>query len=320
MRAAKDAQVDVVLLTDHDSLGAKRDGHEGWHGTVLLLVGEEVSPRGGDHYLAFGLDEHVRHTGRSPAEICQAVRDGGGFGFAAHPWSKGSKRFRRPGMPFRDVEAADGVEVWSFATDTAERLPSVRAALSFLAAPSRTLEHAPEENLRAWDRLAASRRAPAIGGLDAHQFGKRIGPFVPVKLMSYRRSFAQLRTHVLCERPPSGELEADREQVYAALREGRSYIAVDALSPARGFRFWGEGPDGELQMGGEAAANRYSLHAVLPAPAALRLLRDGEPIAEREAPALVCEVDEPGAYRVEARLERHGRSRTWVLSNPVYLR
>src|SRR5918999_3674514 len=111
VQAAKDAQVDVVLLTDHDSLGAKRDGHEGWHGTVLLLVGEEISPRGGDHYLAFGLEEHVRHTGKSPAEICREVREKGGFGFAAHPWSKGSERFRRPGMPFRDIEAADGVEV-----------------------------------------------------------------------------------------------------------------------------------------------------------------------------------------------------------------
>jgi hypothetical protein len=320
VRAARRAQVDVVLLTDHDTLGAKHDGHEGWHGSVLLLVGEEISPVGRDHYLAFGLDQHVRHFGRSVAEVCQAVRDAGGFGFAAHPWSRGSERFRRPSMAFHDTEAADGVELWSFATDTAEQLPSVRSALSFMAAPGRTLDHPPAANLHAWERLCARRRTPMIGGLDAHQFGKRVGPFVPVRLMSYRRSFAQLRTHVLCERPPAGELEADREQVYSALREGRSYIAVDALSPARGFRFWAEGPSGELPMGAEAPADRFSLHAVLPAPAAMRLLRDGDEIAARPAPALVCDVDEPGVYRVEARLERHGRPRTWVLSNPIYLR
>jgi hypothetical protein len=320
VRAARRSQVDVVLLTDHDTLGAKQAGEEGWHGSVLLLVGEEVSPLGRDHYLAFGIDEHVRHSGRSVAEICQAVRDTGGFGFAAHPWSRGSERFRRPGMPFGDIEAADGVELWSFATDTAERLASIPAALSFMAAPGRTLDHPPERNLRAWEGLCARRRTPAIGGLDAHQFGKRVGPFVPIRLMSYRRSFAQLRTHVLCEEPPAGELEHDREQVYSALREGRSYIAVDSLSPARGFRFWAEGPGGELAMGAEAPAGRYSLHAVLPAPASLRLLRDGEQIAGREAPALVCDVDEPGVYRVEAQLERHGRPRSWVLSNPIYLR
>jgi hypothetical protein len=50
------------------------------------------------------------------------------------------------------------------------------------------------------------------------------------------------------------------------------------------------------------------------------MLRDGEPVAEREAPALVLEAREPGVYRVEARLERHGRERTWVISNPIYFR
>jgi PHP domain len=320
VKAARRAEVDVVLLTDHDTLRAKRDGQEGWHGPVLLLVGEEVSPRGRDHYLVFGTGEHTRHSGRSVAEVCQAVREAGGFGFAAHPWSRGSERFRRPGMAFNDLEAADGLELWSFATDTAERLESVPAALSFMAAPGRTLDHPPERNLREWELICARRRMPMIGGLDAHQFGKRVGPFVPIRLMSYRRSFAQLRTHVLCDEPPSGELEHDREQVYSALRDGRSYIAVDALSPARGFRFWAEGPDVEVPMGAEAPAGRFSLHAVLPAPAEVRLLRDGDQIAAREAPAIVCEVDEPGVYRVEARLERHGRPRTWIVSNPVYLR
>ena len=32
MEAAEEAEIDVVLLTDHDTLGAKDDGYEGWHG------------------------------------------------------------------------------------------------------------------------------------------------------------------------------------------------------------------------------------------------------------------------------------------------
>jgi hypothetical protein len=28
----------------------------------------------------------------------------------------------------------------------------------------------------------------------------------------------------------------------------------------------------------------------------------------------------PGVYRVEAYRDTHGRARTWVLSNPIYLR
>ena len=29
---------------------------------------------------------------------------------------------------------------------------------------------------------------------------------------------------------------------------------------------------------------------------------------------------EPGVYRVEAYRDAHGRERTWILSNPIYLR
>jgi hypothetical protein len=320
MKAARRAEVDVVLLTDHDNLKAKQNGEEGWHDGALLLVGEEVSPRGGNHYLAFGLNRHVRRRGRSIAEICQVVRERGGFGFAAHPWSKGSERFKRDGMPFDDPDLADGVELWSFATDSAESLESIPAVLKFLAAPGRRLTHPPERNLREWERMCAQRRVPAIGGLDAHQFGKRIGPVVPIRLMRYERSFRFIRTHVLCSEPLSGELEPDRTAVFDALREGRSYIAVDHFAPARGFDFWGEGPDGELPMGAEAPAGRYRLRAVLPEPARLRLLQDGREVAVAEASELAHDADGPGVFRVEARLERDGRERTWILSNPLYLR
>ena len=317
--SARHSGADVVLLTDHDTLEAKRRGEEGWYGPVLLLVGEEISPRGGNHYLAFGLDEHVRHRDRSPAEICQAVRDGGGFGFAAHPWSKGSQRFKRArGMPFSDLAcpALHGVELWSFATDTGESLRSLPEMIGFLARPGRVLTHPPERNVRGWDELCRERPTVALGGLDAHQFGKRLGPFVPLRLMAYRRSFRFIRTHVLTDEPLKGELEHDRAQVYDALRAGRCYIAVDAVAPAKGFRFWAEGPAGRAEMGAEAPAGDWMLRVTLPAAARVRLLRDGRQIGH----GLERRVDEPGVYRVEAYREAHGAERTWVISNPIYLR
>src|SRR3954453_7309515 len=70
--------LDVILLTDHDTLAPRDD----WYGAVLLLVGEEVSPRDQNHYLAFGIDRLIDHTGMSPADITRAVREAGGFGFA----------------------------------------------------------------------------------------------------------------------------------------------------------------------------------------------------------------------------------------------
>ncbi len=156
----------------------------------------------------------------------------------------------------------------------------------------------------------------AIGGLDAHQYGKRIGPFVPVRLMAYHRSFALVRTHVLCEEPPSGELERDRELVFEPLRSGRCYIAVNSVAPAYGFRFEAD----DVPMGGEVPAGRRTLQVRAPLSARLRLLRFCEEIATAEGTTLDAEVEEPGAYRAEAYRVAHGRERTWIMSNPIYLR
>jgi hypothetical protein len=321
--AARRNHLDVVLLTDHDTLAARDAGEEGWHDSVLVLVGDELSPIDQNHYLAFGIDRHVRHRGLSPAEICEAVETAGGFGFAAHPFSRGSERFKRPGMPWRDLECDGlrGVELWSFVTDTAERLESLLDAARFVATPERFIDHPPERNLREWDRLCARRRVVAIGGLDAHQIGRRVGGRVPLRLMSYTRSFRFLRTHVLCEELPSGELEHDRAQVYDALREGRCYLALDSVAPARGFSFWADGPGGEvLPMGAEAAGGEWTLRASLPRPAEVRLVRDGSEVARVHGASLDHRAAGPGVFRVEARLQAHGRERTWVLSNPIYLR
>jgi hypothetical protein len=318
-RAARRARADVVLLTDHDTLEAKERGEEGWYGDVLVLVGEEVSPKRRNHYLAFGIDEVIDHRGLDGAGICRAVRDAGGFGFAAHPFSQGSPRFERaPGMPFEalDCDALHGIELWSFVNDTAERAASIAEIARFVTMPSRALSHPPERNMHSWDELCRTRRVVAIGGLDAHQFGRRVGRFVPVRVMSYRRSFRHIRTHVLCEESPTRSLEHDREQIYRALREGRCYIAVDAVAPARGFTFEAD----DLPMGAKAPAGRRTLRARTPLPARLRLLRDGREIAAAEGQTLEREVEEPGVYRVEAYRHARGRERTWILSNPVYLR
>lgn len=308
--AAARAGADAVLLTDHDTLDAKHRGEEGWHGPVLVCVGVEVSPKRQNHYLAFGLDEVIDHAGLSPAQIVAAVREAGGIGFAAHPFSRGSDLFKRTvgGIPWRDLDAEglDGVEVWSLVTDVAEGFSRRRDALRFVATPKRVVERPPARNLAEWDRLGARRRMVGIGGIDAHQFGLRVAGRVPLRLMGYRRTFSLLRTHVLVEGDPSVE------GVYAALREGRCYLALDYLGSPKGFDFEG--------MGEEVEAGQRTLRARVPRPAALTLRHDGSPIARAHGNEISAGVEEPGVYRFEATLPHHGRDRAWIVSNPVYLR
>jgi hypothetical protein len=311
-RAAQRAGIDVVLLTDHDTLAAKRHGEERWYDDALVLVGEEVTPRDRDHYLAFGVDTEIspRLSGR---EICDAVRAAGGFGFGAHPFSRGSERFRRPGIKFGEPGYLDGIELWSFLNDTGERVRGFRDLARMIWAPQRAIGGPPPDNLREWDRLCQEHRVVAMGGLDAHQFGIRIAGHVPLRMMSYKRSFEQLHTHVLCERAPTRELEHDRALVYDALREGRCYIANDKIAGARGFAFWAD----DIHMGGEAAYRRgVTLHAHTPQAADLQLLRDGEIVARTHSNELHHPIEGHGVHRVEVRLE----NRPWIYSNPVYIR
>lgn len=324
-RAAERAGADVVIVTDHDSLQAVEQGEVGPHGRTLVLAGHEVSPRRGNHMLAFGTRGLIGWKGRTPAQIADAVRADGGLGIAAHPFSKGSRRFRWLGslgrsMNWEDPDCVDGLEVWSYLADHGQAVASLREAIALLRRPEEEVSGPPQRNLDEWDRVCARRRVVGIGGLDAHQFGLRLGRLV-LPAMRYERSFHQLRTHVLLREPTDGELDHDRDLVFHALREGNCFIAANFVAPAHGFRFFGLG-DGDVRvdMGSEAPAGAWDLHAELPREADVRLLRDGREVARVTGDRLFHTAEGPGVYRVEARREHLGAERVWILSNPVYLR
>lgn len=323
IEAAADAEADAVLLTDHDTLQARLDGHEGWHHGVLLLVGLEISPKEG-HFLAFGLDRTIDHDGRSEREICAEVASAGGLGFPAHPFSEGARLAPAIGRshPWGELEdcPATGIELWSLVTETAEACRTPRQLVSFISRPEEAVDHPPQRNMAEWDRLCMRRRMVAIGGLDAHQSGIRIRGGTVLSPMRNARFFRMLRTHLLCERAPSGDLESDRWLLLTALREGRCYLGRDSLAATRGFRYYADGAGGFVPMGSEAGAGRWTLHVRLPFKGRIRLIRNGEQIHSAAASSLDLDVDEPGVYRVEGQLEALGRLRTWIVSNPIYLR
>ncbi|MDW5593107.1 CehA/McbA family metallohydrolase [Conexibacter stalactiti] len=326
LAAAREAGADAVLLTDHDTLAARRDGWEGWHDGVLLVVGIEISPRGG-HYLAFGVPGEIPHAGRGATEIAAAVRAAGGFGVAAHPFSEGGRMLvpaltRRIVLPhgwpaLADPRGTDGIELWSLTTDAAEGWRTPAAAVRWLRDPaSATDDGPPARHLSAWDALSARRRVPALGGLDGHAPGVRIDGRVRSPL-SHRATFDLLRTHLVCDRPLSGEAAADCATVLAALRAGSAWLSRPCVADATGARLWAEGADGAtVPMGAEARAGPARLRLRLPRAAEVRVLRDGAIVAARAGAAVDLDVAEPGAYRVEARID----GRLWLLSNPVHLR
>ena len=264
-RAARRAGADVVLLTDHDTLEAKRRGEEGWYGDVLA-----AGRRGGLAAPAQPLPR-VRHsTSRSTTRASTAPGSAGRFGTPAASGSPPTPS-RRARARFERAGRRDAVRRRS----TARRSTASSSGASSTTRPSASQSIAGPAALRARCRPGArppARAQPArlgravphaargrrIGGLDAHQFGKRDRP-VRAAAADGLPALVPLHPHprALRARRPTRELEHDREQVYGALREGRCYIAVDAVAPARGFAFEAD----DLPMGAEAPAGRRTLRA-----------------------------------------------------------
>ena len=317
IQAARAVGLDFVGITDHNIVEAKP--LEGTHEGVLVLVGSEISTVLG-HLLGLGLGEDPRYRfSRGGLDDLEDVRDLGGFSFAAHPFSSRDD-LRWTGW---DLPGPWGIELIN--GDSEFRRAGPRLLLSvglYRLNPRYALLRGlgpVDEALGRWDELLAERDVVGLYGADAHS-RLPVTKSWALRFPSYEALFSLLRTHVLLERPLSGDDDADRAAVLAALGNGRSYIGLDALAPADGFSFTVVDGAGERWTMGDRVQSREGLRARaggrVPAGARLRLYRDGQLLTE-SVEALEAPLPGPGVYRVEAHVD--GWPVPWVISNPVYV-
>ncbi len=116
----------------------------------------------------------------------------------------------------------------------------------------------------------------------------------------------------------------DEEAIRTAVASGHVYVAHDWLADPTGFSFYiDEAGEAAAIMGDEwtlKAGATAELKVHFPLPATIRFIRSGEEIAVTEARSLNHRLNQPGVYRVEGWLEVDGELRTWIYSNPVYVR
>jgi hypothetical protein len=304
-REVRAAGAQVLLLTDHDTLGAREAGEDGWGGGVLVVVGHEVSPRRG-HLLVFGTDRVIAHAGRDERAILDAVQAAGGFGIAAHPFSAGSAMSTRIGRPHPwstfAHPALAGIEVWSLATDAAEAWATPAAALRDLREPARVvLRGPPAGHLERWDELSVHAPLGGLGGLDAHAAGVRIAGRVRT-IMPHARWLNQLQTVLELDAPLRGEDRPDTATVLRALRRGATAIAVPPL---------GDPLTARVRFG----AREVEIDG--PPGTGVRLLRDGRPILVEDAVRGALALSGPGTYRVELLRRGPNGPVPWLLPSPV---
>jgi hypothetical protein len=294
VRVANAQGLDYAIITDHNTLQGLRDGKQGWHGQVLVLIGTEISTRAG-HYLALNVTQEIDRNKMNAQQIIDEVNRQGGLGFIAHPYFKKAR--------WRDwtVTGFTGVEAYNVAHDTLDE-NRARLALWTLTASVGpfywSIIDRPYDPLSMWDRLIRQRGAvTGIGSTDAHEFHLAGLKFAPYEVM-----FQLIRTHLLT---PPGELTPGK--VYEALRKGHAYLSIELTAEARGFRWVAKRGDRVVGVMGDEIAFAPGLRvaATLPVPAQLALFKDGQQVA---------------ATTAQAWEEASRHNKPWIFSNPIYIR
>ncbi len=322
-RIAAEAGLDFIIITDHN---VYQRGLDGWRGQTLVLVGEEVHDpqreRQSSHLLCFDIKEDVAGHAARPQAVIDAVADQGGFTFLAHPFEREVAEFLpEPKISWRDWDVVGyaGLEVWNYMSEFKSVLKNQALALLYAYLPALSVSGPYPETLEKWDQLLRSRAVSALGGSDAHGTIYRLGP-LERPVLSYEVLFRSVNTHLLTREPLNGDLEHDRGVVYEALRAGHGFLGYEKPAGIAGFTFLAQSGGAQATMGEELRLEgRVALQAWLPAPARVRLLRDGEVLAQVRGSRLDWIGQRPGAYRLEASRRYAGRWRAWILSNTIYV-
>ncbi|MDD5085894.1 MAG: CehA/McbA family metallohydrolase [Candidatus Omnitrophica bacterium] len=318
--AAIDRGLDFVIVTDHDTLKGKK--FEGYYGSCLLLVGEEISPLR-NHALALNAKSHIPHHFRERAQgYIDLARAQGGIVFITHPF--GESRFNLLFHKVRihrwedwEAEGFSGMEIWSYMIDWIRDV-HIRNLASAIRDPDAFVKGPGRETLRQWDLIGRRRRCSGLGSLDVH--AKNLIPFVPlIQVFPYREMFDTIRTHVLLKEEFRREKESDAALIYDALKEGRCFIANHRIGKPAGFKFYLEAGSDSFPMGSEITSisgRKADLVVGMYDEATIRLMRSGDLIELVKGKELHHCVQTPGVYRVEVFKE----GKPWIFSNPIYVR
>lgn len=327
-RAALEAGLDVVILTDHGDATRTPEPPRRVQG-VLLIDGVEITTWGG-HYVALGARPSPYPLGGEPAAVVEDVARLGGFGIAAHPGSnKDGLKWRAWDAPFDGLEWLNADSEWR---DRPRDLWSAVFTYPWAPVPTLTaLLNRPVAELQAWDRRTAL--APAAG-LAAHDAHARIGlgglgePYdgaVALRAPGYLPVFRTFSNVVQVDGATWGDDPArDATHLIAALKAGHTYTVVTGFGGSRVTRFEATSGGARAVMGGHLVPDgpvRFVAEVAAPESATTALVCDGRVVTSAHGGRLDwASAAPPGACRLEVRLADDPRAMPWVVTNPIYAR
>jgi hypothetical protein len=313
-------ELDFVLLTEHTAalFDTSAQTLKGTYGGTLFVNGQEADTASGDRFLLIpGHAESFQDAKLQTPQFIEKYRAQNRLVLVTYP-----EKLKSWNADF------EGIEVFSLHTNAKKMNPALfalDALWSYHGYPELLLSKyfvRPDENLRKYDEIAATRKLTLFAGTDAHSnigfhlIGDDAGnKILGLKLDDYATVFRPLRNYVLIEK----DKPLTEENLLAALKHGRAFVGIDVWGDTKGFTFTA---DNDKTMGDEIQLNRtVNLKATAPLPARFVLFKNGAKILEQAGTEINFAATEKGAYRVEVYLDSLGfNAMPWIMANPIYLR
>lgn len=321
--AAAQAGLQFVIFADHgDGMRAPEPPRYA-HG-VLCLDAVEISTDGG-HYVALDMRRAEYPLGGEASAVVEDVRRLGGFGIAAHPYS------RKQELAWTDWNAPiDGLE-WlnadsEWRDESAGQL--ARLPLWYLARPGPALASIldlPTAAVSRWDGLAARRPLVALAAHDAHGgVGGDETAFRIPALPSYESGFRAFATRAIVATPLTGSATDDARLVIDAVRRGRVFTAIDAIAAPAYLQFSASLGSDDAEMGDSLPFQgevELVARATMPPGAVLALTCGGEEVAQTPMGELRYKPRTATACRPEVKVpDAPGTPPIpWIAGNAIHL-
>ncbi len=316
VEAAKRTGTKIVAVVDHDTVDNR--SWMGWYKGCFILSGAEITLRNDQHIVAFGLERLPTPRAENAATVARFLTDKRTFSYIAHPEDPPCPPLSLKGYPFQEwkqMSVFNGIEIWSLASSAKGFTTNLLKGWQLYCRTASLLPLPGEEVLQKWDSACFQKPFYALCGLDEHSL-----PFKKLwlkgEIFGLEKSFCLLRNYLDVKEEELNTPERGESAILRCLREGRFYIAFDALAPAGGFSFEVKTEEGTFPMGGTARFREVAqLWFRLPVSAGVKILHNGVMMAFHSGTEFFVEVKAPGCYR--AVVFHHGRP--WIFSNPIWL-
>lgn len=311
-KAAKNAGLDWIIVTDHNSFEIE----EGIYNGVYVIKGEEISPKDENHYLALGINKYIQPNVNAKHNI-EAVKLNGGFGFAAHADESDYRRNSHQPIKWTNKNITpDGVEIWNWFSEWADNLDDrniFSLAYAYLFKHN-LVKEANATTIKWWDKLnnTSDKIIPAIGGIDAHAL-KIKGYVIPVTIFPYQDMFKTIVNVISSDKPFAKDFETRKSQILNAIKAGQNLIINRAVS--KEIPVINVSNLNQIVTNGECISldNETLLNVQTKKKGSIKIFHNGKEIKSVISNSIKMLLNEVGKYRVEIKFGKCG----FAYSNPI---